>query len=81
MVICGVLGGNGDERVREIDFPLENDCCEGEGGYDKGWGFRVSWRWCAWVGGGVSESGDGEFLECASLITIVCANRARRRDV
>ena len=47
---------------------------------DKSWGFRVSWRWCVWVGGGVSEGGDGEFLECMSLIMIVCANRARCRD-
>ena len=40
MVVCGALGGNGDEHVREIDFSLENDYCEGvgEGGYDKSWG-------------------------------------------
>ena len=49
-----------------------------EGGCDKGWGFQVSWRWCAWVGGGVSESGDGEFLECVSLIV---TNRARCCDM
>ena len=44
VVVCGVLGGNGDECVREIDFSLENDCCEGVdgGGYDKSWGSWVS---------------------------------------
>ena len=40
---------------RLISLFLENDYCEGvgEGVYDKGWGFR-------YLGGGVSESGDGD---------------------